>query len=71
MMICPRCESIIRDGAHVRLSVLAQMFREGVEGHTVHIYEEEWMEHQACEPEPWEARLVKAIKRKLRWLRSR
>lgn len=70
MMICPRCEGLIRNGDRVRASVLGTFFRDDSVGHSLTDLDEEWVEHSICEPEPWEVKLVKYLRRKWRWLRG-
>ena len=71
MMVCPRCERIIRNGDMVRVQVLGEFRKTDAEGHFVHGYAEEWMEHISCTRDTWEERAVKYLRRKWRWLRER
>lgn len=67
MQICPKCKVIIRHGEWVRATVLAQFLRDGLDNHILAIEDEECVEHMDCEPEPWEARVIRWARRKLRW----
>lgn len=69
-MICPRCERIIRNGDMVRASMLGEFIRIDNHGHSIHPYDEEWVEHISCIPDAWEERAAKYIRRKWRWLRE-
>lgn len=70
MNVCPRCERLIRRGDMVRVSVLGEYNKIDEEGHYVHPYAEEWIEHISCIPEPWEEKFVKWTRRKFRWLKE-
>lgn len=71
MMICPRCERIIRNGEMVRVQVLGEFVKTDLEGHFVHGHTEEWVEHISCTGDAWEEKTVKWMRRKFRWLKER
>lgn len=69
MVVCPRCNTIVRIGEVVRVTVLGEFDRTELDGHYVHPYAEERLEHAICTPEPWEHRATKWIKRRFReWI---
>ena len=68
MMVCPRCERLIRHGEMVRAVYLGEFIRVDLEGHDVSVYDEEYMEHISCTPDAWEERAAKWVWRKWRWL---
>jgi hypothetical protein len=70
MMVCPRCERIIRHGDMVRASILGEFVRVDTEGHSIVGYDEEWMEHVSCVPVSREEKAAKWVRRKVRWLRE-
>lgn len=66
--ICPKCESLIRDGSIVRVSVLAEYSRQGLEMHGLNVIQEEWVEHRECQAIAWEEKAVIWLKRAWRRL---
>jgi len=62
-MVCPKCETILRHGDLVRVSVLAEFEREGLELHRLHVYAEEWVEHKDCRSRQWFKRVLERIRR--------
>ena len=69
MQICPKCESIIRNGQRVRALLIATFLRDELDSHILRGEEELWVEHEVCYPEPFEVRVERWIRRKLkRWL---
>lgn len=61
--ICPRCEAAIRDGSVVRVSLLAEYSRQGLDAHGLSVIQEEWVEHKECQARDWEEKLVLWTKR--------
>lgn len=45
---CPKCESPIKDGEHIRGSYLAVYRQESEVSHGVSVYKEEYIEHLNC-----------------------
>jgi len=53
----------LRHGDLVRVSVLAEFEREGLELHRLHVYAEEWVEHKDCRSRQWFKRVLERIRR--------
>lgn len=72
MVICPKCETLIRNGEHVRVYVIGLFNRRDgdTEGHWIEPYDEEYIEHLHCCAEAWEERFIKWTRRKWRCFRS-